>query len=324
MKRLAIGLLAAALAAGAAAALWAWHARASAPPPAYQTVRVARGDLRLFVLTTGTVKPQNRLEIKPPVPGRVEQALVREGDAVRKGQILAWMSSSERAALLDAARARGATELAYWEALYKPAPLVAPLDGTIIARAIEPGQAVTAADILYVLSDRLIVEAQVDETDIGQVRLEQPAAIALDAYPDTALSGRVNHIAFEAKTVNNVTTYLVDVLPDEIPPVMRSGMTANLRILTAATNGVLLLPAEAVQGGGAAPAVLQPGDGPRAPPRDTPVTLGLNDGKHVEIRAGLAEGDPVLVQSAFVLAPRDAETPRNPFMPQRPGRGMRR
>lgn len=48
---------------------------------------VTRGDIELSVLTTGDVRPRNRLEIKPPIPGRAEEILVREGDVVRKGQI---------------------------------------------------------------------------------------------------------------------------------------------------------------------------------------------------------------------------------------------
>jgi macrolide-specific efflux system membrane fusion protein len=51
--------------------------------------------------------PQNRLEIKPPIAGRAEEVLVNEGELVKAGQIIAWMSSTDRAALLDAARAQG-------------------------------------------------------------------------------------------------------------------------------------------------------------------------------------------------------------------------
>ncbi len=322
MKRTLVGGILV-LAAVAAAGLYAARRARPAGEAAYQTVRVERGRLQTLVMTTGTVKPQNRLEIKSPIAGRVEETLVREGDAVQRGQILAWISSAERAALLDAARARGTNELAYWEQLYRPAPLVAPLDGTIIARSIEPGQAITASDVLYVLSDRLIVEAQVDETDIGQIRIGQPAAITLDAYPERAVSGRVDHIAFEAQTVNNVTTYMAEVLPERVPPFMRSGMTANLRILTALTNDVLLLPVEAVRTRGDRSVARQPGRTPQESPRETPVTLGLSDGKWVEIKTGLAEGDTVLVESAYTLAPRP-EAPRNPFMPARPGGARRR
>ncbi len=320
MKRIVYGIAGLLLLAFAAGAYWHWRGRFSGESP-YQAVAVARGDLETFVLTTGIAQPQNRLEIKSPVAGRVEEALVREGDAVRRGQILAWMSSSERAALLDAARAKGETELAYWEQLYKPTPLVAPLDGVIIARNIEPGQTVTAADVLYVLSDRLIIQAQVDETDIGRIALRQPAVITLDAYPQESFTGAVDEVAFEAKTVNNVTTYMVDILPETVPPFLRSGMTANIRVLTAVTNGVLILPTEAVHTENGRKVVWQPNPEDPGKPLSRPVTTGLSDGKRVELLSGLQEGEAVLVHAAFKTAvPEKENQQKNPFMPSRPRR----
>ena len=85
------------------------------------------GAIRNLISCTGTVLPKNRLEVKPPVNGRIEKILVREGDKVKTGEILALMSSTERAALLDAARGKGEETLQYWEGVYKPIPLPAPV-----------------------------------------------------------------------------------------------------------------------------------------------------------------------------------------------------
>ena len=70
-------------------------------------IQPSLGSVLLTVTTTGIVEPQNRLEIKPSISGRVEEILVAEGDQVKTGQVLAWMSSTERAALVDAARSQG-------------------------------------------------------------------------------------------------------------------------------------------------------------------------------------------------------------------------
>lgn len=70
-------------------------------------VSPAIGTIQTFISTTGTVLPKNRLEVKPPVNGRIESISVQEGEKVKTGQTLAWMSSTERAALLDAAQGRG-------------------------------------------------------------------------------------------------------------------------------------------------------------------------------------------------------------------------
>lgn len=64
------------------------------------------GSIYSAISTTATVQPRNRLEIKPPINGRIEKILVKEGENVKAGQIVAWMSSTERAALLDAAMAQ--------------------------------------------------------------------------------------------------------------------------------------------------------------------------------------------------------------------------
>ncbi|MDP2911153.1 MAG: efflux RND transporter periplasmic adaptor subunit [Candidatus Omnitrophota bacterium] len=97
------------------------------------------GSIETFISSTGTILPKNRLEIKPPVNGRIEKILVKEGDEVKTGDTLAWMSSTERAALIDAARAKGEEALKYWEETYKPIPLLAPIDGEVIVEKIQPG-----------------------------------------------------------------------------------------------------------------------------------------------------------------------------------------
>ncbi|MEI6805360.1 MAG: biotin/lipoyl-binding protein [Myxococcaceae bacterium] len=102
----------------------------------YQEIKVERGDIVVTVLATGTVAPENRLDIKPPVAGRIEEVLVLEGQKVKKGQILAWMSSTERAALIDAARSIGPAEVKKWEENYKRTPIMAPINGMIIVRNV--------------------------------------------------------------------------------------------------------------------------------------------------------------------------------------------
>lgn len=211
-----------------------------------RTVKVTRGDLSVTVDATGTVKPYNRLEIKAPIAGRIDEVLVQEGDQVKQGQVLAQMSSTERAVLLDAARSQGSEVVKRWEQAYKPAPLLAPLDGTIIVRSVEPGQTVTTTDPVVVLSDRLIVEALVDETDLAMIKLGQLVKITLDAYRNELIPGKVDHISFESTLENNVNVYAIDVAPQEVPASFRSGMTANITFIVNDRKNVLLVPSEAI------------------------------------------------------------------------------
>jgi macrolide-specific efflux system membrane fusion protein len=215
--------------------------------PSYDETIVEVRDIRIVVESTGEVQPRNRLDVKPPIAGRLEELLVDEGDKVTKGQILGWISSTERATLLDAALATSKEELDYWADLYKPSPLISPLNGTIIARNFEPGQSIGVGDAVLVIADDLIIVANLDETDVGQVQNDQAVLVNLEAYPDTEFPCVVEKIAYDATTVQNVTMYEVDVRPNRIPPFARSGMTANLEFIVEEKEKVLTLPASAIQ-----------------------------------------------------------------------------
>ncbi|MFA6169645.1 MAG: HlyD family efflux transporter periplasmic adaptor subunit [Candidatus Margulisiibacteriota bacterium] len=260
-----------------------------------ETAKVVRGNILAELPVSGTVIPRNRLEIKPPVAGRVEQVLVAEGQRVKKGAILAWMSSSERAAILDAARAKGQDEVKHWEDVYKPAPIVAPLDGFIIKRSIEPGQFIGISDSVLVMADRLIVEAQVDETDIGRIKVGQKSVIKLDAYPDRAISGHIEQIAYESETINNVTVYKVNVLPDSVPAFFRSGMSATVNFTLEERVNVLTLPLTAIKKSNSQTYAFIRREGVVTAVK---VQTGLENNVHFELLSGLNEGEEVVIPTA--------------------------
>ncbi|MBI3546571.1 MAG: efflux RND transporter periplasmic adaptor subunit [Gammaproteobacteria bacterium] len=301
----------------AAGLAWFGWKRSVPAETAYREVAVTRGDIEAVILSTGTVQPENRLEIKPPIAGRIDNVLVQEGQVVKKSQVLAWMSSTERAALLDAASAKGPQELKRWEELYRATPILAPINGTIIVRSVEPGQTFTGQDSVFVISDRLTVKAQVDETDIAQIRLKQKAWLVLDAYPDQTIPGHVDQIAYDAKTVNNVTTYVVDVLPEKAPDFMRSGMTANVSFSSASAKNVLLLPSNAVRTRDGRSTVLIKSPDKNAKPLEKEVTLGITDGKRVAV-SGVAEGDVILVAQLKSSAGNAGTNPFSPLSGRRP------
>jgi macrolide-specific efflux system membrane fusion protein len=260
---------------------------------ALETIHPQRGAISVELHLNGSVQPRNRLEIKPQVSGRVESVLVQEGDHVKKGQTLAWMSSSDRAALLDAASAKGEEEVKKWSDIYKPAPIMAPMDGFIIARSKEPGQTIAAGEDLLVMSDTLIVEENVDETDLRNVSVGRRAAIFLDAYPDKKFPGVVEHVAYESTVINNVTVYLVKVRPERTPPAFRAGMTATVDMVAEKKDNVLMLPIDAVIDNGRRKFVMVKVAGSKRPERRT-VETGISNGRQVEIVDGISEEDEVL------------------------------
>lgn len=281
-----------------------------------RSVRVEKGSLTVMISSAGEVKPQNRLEIKPPIAGRVEEVLVREGQEVKQGQVMAWMSSTERAALLDAARAQGPDSLARWEKAYKPAPLVAPLDGTVIVRSVEPGQTVATTDPVVVISDRLIVNAMVDETDLALIQAGQKVLVRLDAYRDRVINAHVDHISYESTLLNNVNVYQVDIIPDEVPPSFRSGMTADINFIVSETSGALLVPSEAVM---SRPRGFKTESDSKfvvykkqrvGKPSPVSVKTGDTDGSRTQILEGLRENEEIVI-----VRRRQQAQGGNPFSP---------
>jgi len=274
----------------------------------YSSYRIEKGSLQIQILATGTVQPENRLQIKPPIAGRAEAVLANEGEYVEKGTILAWLSSTERAALLDAAKSKGALELKKWQELYRATPVISPITGTIISKNIETGQSFTSNDSIYVMSNRLTIKAQVDETDIAKIFINQKVAIILDAYPDTIIEGKVSLIAFDSLSINNVTTYIVDILPFQIPSFMRSGMTVNVNFLIKELNDILLVPASLISFKNNKSFVLVKEKNKYI---EKELILGLNDGKFYEVLSGILENE--LIYGSPFNFPKDAK--KNPFAP---------
>ena len=160
---------------------WYLYKKNSKAEVQYASAEVVSSGIAEFVDTTGDVLPLNRVEIQPSASGRIEQIFVEEGDKINMGQVLALMSSADRVAILDAARAMGDEQYKYWQEAYKPIKVVAPLDGTIILKNVVEGQTVGQSTVLFAVSDKLILAANVDESDVGKVKKGQPASIILDA-----------------------------------------------------------------------------------------------------------------------------------------------
>jgi len=292
IKALIIGLAALAVAGGV---WWKFGGRlAKRADRSMRAVQAKQGPIEETVEATGAVAPLNRVEIKPPIQGRIEQLIVDEGAVVKQGDILAWMSSSDRAAILDAARAQGPDQLKRWQDAYKPTPIIAPLSGVVILRNVVVGQTVDPSIVIYAMSDTLVVVAQVDESDVGRVHLGMPARITLDSYPDKQTSAKVFDILYEGKNVSNVIQYGVKLRPDRVPPYYRSQMTANISFIIRKKADAVLIPSAAVKdasSGGKRVAV----PGPDGKPAMVEVKTGIETGDMVEIVSGLKAGDTILL-----------------------------
>jgi macrolide-specific efflux system membrane fusion protein len=111
--------------------------------------------------------------------------------------------------------------------------------------------------------------------------------ITFDSFPDADLTGKVHEIAYDATTVNNVTTYVVNIFLDSTPDYVRSGLSANVFLLVSDRKNVLRIPTDAITPEGEV--LLVPG--PDQPLLKQKITTGETDGTWTEVLSGVNEGD---------------------------------
>jgi len=128
-----------------------------------------------------------------------------------------------------------------------------PVDGVILARAVEPGQTVAAslqAPVLFKIAEdlsRMEIILAVDESDIGQVKPGQSVSFTVDAYPDRRFRGEVSQVRLSATNTNNVITFPVVILVDNADQALLPGLTANAEIEVSRRDNVLKLPNAALR-----------------------------------------------------------------------------
>lgn len=126
--------------------------------------------------------------------------------------------------------------------------IIAPVDGTIIKRAIDVGQPVAASfqapELFTIAQDlkEMQIEVNVSEADIGKVKEGQDAQYTLDGYPDQTFHGKVSQVRLDSTTTSNVVTYTVIVSVKNEDLTLKPGMTANVSIITNKSENVLCVP----------------------------------------------------------------------------------
>ncbi len=296
-------------------------AKAKGNVTSVQMTKVRREDITARVRAPGKIEPKTQVKISADVPGKVVRLLVKEGDAVKKGQLLLQLDDTQYRAAFDQARAAYSSALAHqrdakstlqmneanfsrqrslyeqkllsqaeWdqangahesavatataaneEAARSQAALdgardalskcsfIAPFDGIVSALDVEQGEIVITGTMnnpgteILVVSDnsRMLVRADVDETDVVNMKLGQKAKIAVDAMPDTTFPGTVTEIGNTAKrsitsTVEGQTNFEVKVVFDTNVPQVRPGMTADVDIETATHQQTRAVPIQSV------------------------------------------------------------------------------
>jgi len=183
--------------------------------------------------------------------------------------------------------------------------IVAPMDGVILSRDVEIGDAVSSILVLgstatLVMTEgdvnEVYVDGKVDEADIAHVYMGQPARIKVESFRDRTFNGKVTKISPMGVEKDNVTTFEVRVSINNPGGELKALMTANAEILLDEHKGVLTVPENAVTYDNQKNASVEiPDKSQKEGTRKVPVTVGLSNGSVTEITNGLKEGDQVVL-----------------------------
>jgi HlyD family secretion protein len=174
------------------------------------------------------------------------------------------------------------------------ASLTAPFDGMVTAVHVAIGERASGLAIEMVDPATLRVVLDVDEIDIGAIRVGQRSIVTLESWPNRELDGEVVWIAPKARQTGDIVTYQVHLDLDAGDLPIRTGMTANADVITAQREDVLLIPNRAVV----------------ADRRElkyyanrlvndeivqVEIDVGLRDNTFTEVISGLDKGDQVVI-----------------------------
>ena len=179
--------------------------------------------------------------------GRVPSAT--ELDTARATLARAVANVDNAKAQVTQARATLSTE----ETNLSKASIRSPIDGVVLVRSVDPGNAVAAslqAVTLFTLGEdlsHLTLQASVDEADVGSVQKGQSADFTVSAYPSRRYPAVVDRVSFGSTTTNNVVTYTTNLSVDNADLSLRPGMTATATIVATERKGVLLVPNTALR-----------------------------------------------------------------------------
>lgn len=245
--------------------------------------------------------------------GLIAKSVLEEAEKAYQMALNRQMTALRNVSVSRAEVARAKAQVAQAQAMLDRAEedlrnstIVSPMDGIVLSRDVEVGDAVSSILVLGSQATKLLtlgdvsdvyVLGKVDEADIGKVYLGQPARIVVEAFKDRKFYGKVTKISPLGVEKDNVTTFEVRVSIHNPGGELRANMTANAEIILEEKKNILLIPEAAVvydrnrQAFVEVPDAASPGGR-----RRVAVKLGISNGVKTELLQGLREGDTILLQ----------------------------
>lgn len=296
------------------------------------------------------IEPLDAVEVKSEISSKVSNVYIEEGQIVTKGQKLFSLDLEDintniekqqlslQQAQLDLQSKRSELEnlLVY-----------APIDGTIIEQNVREGDLIRPSTSSSSSSEpaavivnyaKMQVVLPIDELDINNITVGMPVNITAEAVPDKVFKGRVEKIAEQGTSQNNVSTFDVTITTDKVDE-LKAGMTVDVEMIIANKQDVLMLPITAIQyRNNKTYAILASteGDTSSSAGKTTDsenanktsnttstannmveVKTGISNDEYVEIVSGLNEGDTVLLSNAAGTSTTNSQR-QNEMMPMGP------
>lgn len=304
------------------------------PPPTVVTTKVMKSEGARALRLSGTLEPERSVSVSFAVPGTVERVLVKEGEMVRRGQVLAQLSARSFGDALGIAKVKSdQAEDAYrrLEPMYRnhtlpevkmvevetgrtqaklavsmarknveDTVLRAPEAGVVARRQVEVGaNAAPGIPVMtLVRTQTLLATASVPEKEVGRCKVGQQAKVVVPAL-GTTVEGTIREIAVLANPLTR--SYDVKVAVPNEAGSLRAGMVAEIHLDLGGEGGSLVVPPVAIRvDEEGKPCVFLATADQRV--RRRPVTIAGYVGELAAVASGLAEGDEVVVSGTPMLA----------------------
>ena len=315
-----------------------YYVSSQTPAATVKTGVVERGNLVETISATGALSAVNNVDISSKITGRIVEVLVEENQHVNAGDVLVRLDDTalmatmrQMKAKLDNAEANynrfqklvesGAISRSEYDNVYadylvaktnyekaasdvQDTAISTPIDGYIIGEPTPVGQTISSgiSEPQVIMSvatlDDMQIEAMVDESDIGQVKVGQKVNFTVDAYPNDNFSGKVRLISRKAETENNVIYYKVYVDVDDAKGKLLPTMTARADFVIASAENVLMVPLNCVYVEGKRRFVKVYNTKTKES-RDVDVKLGLSNDSEIVVQTdALKPGEVLLVRKA--------------------------
>ncbi len=311
--------------------------RRSSKPPVYQFAAVKIQNLTANVSGSGSLTGKETADLRFKSSGKLGYLNVKAGDVVTKGEVIAGLDTQDlnitlqqaqnslrdKQAIVDqvldnvkdhssdetftqkqerttaqVARDNAFDNVKAAQRAFQDAVIVSPIDGLVTQAKPVAGQVVTS-DIIAEIVDtsEIYFDTDVDEADIGKVKVGQQAEVTLDSYPNQVFKGLVSKVLPTTKTTSSgATVVTVRIILTQHDLTFVNGLSGQGSIIYASVNHVLTVPQEALREDNTI--VMQQGKILVA----KKVEVGISSDTDIEIKSGLSEGEKVVLNPPAVGA----------------------